>query len=103
MLYKVKAKYKEDNLREFFFELTDGTIENQKPDGPSISQAMKEAVITDPATNTVEWYETCFCPTPLAHEINTVYKHFLTDIETELIEERGDEFIGRNFWKRLQG
>ena len=103
MLYKVKAKYKEDNLREFFFELTDGTIEHQKPDGSSIVQAMKEAIITDPANNTVEWYEKCFCPTPLAHEIDTIYKHFLTNIETELIKERNEEFIGRSFWDRLEG
>lgn len=102
MLYKVSAKYKEDNLREFFFELTDGTIENQKPDGSSIVQAMKEAVITDGDNHIIEWFEKCFCPTPLAHEIDTIYKHFLTDITTELIKERGDEFVGSSFWERLK-
>ncbi len=29
----------------------------------------------------------CLCPTPLKHERATVYDHFLTDMETKVIDD----------------
>lgn len=43
MIYRVKAVYKEDKADEFFEELTDGTISNQRPDGGEIVSSMKRA------------------------------------------------------------
>ena len=35
----------------------------------------------------VRWSEQCFCPTPLAHERQTVYDRYFTDLKTEVIED----------------
>ncbi len=85
MIYSVKARYIEKKMGEFYKKLTDGTIQNQKPDGEEIVTAMKRAKITE--SNTIQWSEMCFCPTPLKHERETVYNHFLTDMETEIIDD----------------
>ncbi len=85
MIYTVKARYINEKMPEFFRKLTDGTIQNQKPDGEEIVTAMKRAKITE--SNTIQWSEMCFCPTPLKHERETVYDHFLTDMETEIIDD----------------
>ena len=62
MIYKVRAKIIEEKLDEFYERLTDGTIDNQLPDGGEIVSSMKGAVLTEPGL--IEWFETCFCPTP---------------------------------------
>ena len=72
-------------MGEFYQKLTDGTIENQKPDSQEIINSMKRAKITE--ANVIQWSETCFCPTPLKHERETVYDHFLTDMETQGIDD----------------
>ena len=79
MIYSVKARYIEKKIGEFYQKLTDGTIQNQKPDGEEIVAAMRRAKITE--SNIIQWSEMCFCPTPLKHERETVYDHFLTDME----------------------
>ena len=84
-IYSVKARYIEEKMNEFYQKLTDGTIQNQKPDGQEIINSMKRAKITD--QNTIQWYEMCFCAPPLKHERETVYDHFLTDMETSIIDE----------------
>jgi hypothetical protein len=66
VFYSVKAKYIEENLDKFYQKLTDGTIQNQKPDGYEIINSMKRAKITAPST--IQWSEICFCPIPLKHE-----------------------------------
>jgi hypothetical protein len=33
MIYSVKARFIEEKMGEFYRKLTDGTIQNQKPDG----------------------------------------------------------------------
>ncbi|MET0070958.1 MAG: hypothetical protein ABW096_13050 [Candidatus Thiodiazotropha sp.] len=71
----------------------------QKPDGAEILSSMKRARITAP--NTIEWFETCYCPTPLKHERETVYDNYLTDIETVLVEERV-EIEGDSFWSFME-
>ena len=95
MIYSVKARYIEKKMGEFYQKLTDGTIENQKPDGQEIINSMKRAKITE--ANVIQWSETCFCPTPLKHERETVYDHFLTDLETveidDYVEYEGESFM----------
>ena len=41
---------------------------------------MKRVVLTGPGV--AEWYETCFCPTPLNHERQTQYDFYFTDMTT---------------------
>ncbi len=69
MLYAVSARLVSKRARELHTRLTEGSIAAQRPDG------------------TVRWTETCFCPTPLRHERETVLDRYFTDIETELIDE----------------
>ncbi len=99
MIYKVSAKYKKEKAREFFAKLADGSISNQEPDGKEMVRSMRRAMITEPGI--IEWYEMCFCPTPLAHERETVYDHYLSDISTEIVEDYG-EVEGESFWSFLE-
>ncbi len=99
MIYSVKARFIEEKMGEFYRKLTDGTIQNQKPDGQEIVNSMKRAKITEP--NTIQWSEMCFCPTPLKHERETIYNHFLTDMETEIIDDYA-EFDGELFFEFLE-
>ncbi len=99
MIYSVKARFIEEKMGEFYRKLTDGTIQNQKPDGQEIVNSMKRAKITEP--NTIQWSEMCFCPSPLKHERETVYNHFLTDMETQIIDDYA-EFDGELFFEFLE-
>ena len=87
-IYSVKARYIEGKMKEFYQKLTDGTIENQKPDGQEIINSMKRARITKP--NVIQWSEMCFCSPPLKHERETAYNQFLENIETKVIDEYVD-------------
>lgn len=98
MIYKVRAKFKKEKTGEFFEKLTDGTVSSQKPDGQEIVASMHRAKITKPGT--VEWFEMCFCSSPLKHEKATVYDHYLFDITTELVDNYG-EVKGESFWSYL--
>jgi len=99
MKYRVKAKPIQEKLSDFYKALTDGSIENQRPDGSEIVAAMRRARVTGPGV--IEWYETCHCPTPLQHERETVYDQYLTDIETVLAEET-TVIAGESFWSILE-
>lgn len=99
MFYSVKAQYNEEKMGEFYQKLTDGTIQNQKPDGYEIVNSMKRAKITAPKI--IQWSEMCFCPTPLKHERQTIYDQFLTDFETKTIEDYV-EFDGESFFDLLE-
>ncbi len=99
MIYKVKAKYVKDKTDEFFQKLTDGTITGQQPDGEEIVASMGRAKMT--GDGVIEWFETCYCESPLKHERETVYDFYLSDIETELVEEKG-EITGDSFWDYLR-
>ena len=96
--YKVKARYNKEKGYEFFKKLTDGTITNQKPDGKEIISSMKRAKITEPGI--IEWFEVCYCKTPLKHERETVYDFYLLDMSTELVDDYGD-VKGESFWSYL--
>ncbi len=99
MIYKVKARFLEGKASEFYGKLTDGTISSQKPDGQEIVASMKRAKISEQGT--IEWYETCYCPTPLKHERETVYDQYFTDLTTENAKDyRVVE--GKPFWDFLK-
>jgi len=100
MYYAVTARFKPETAAELLGNLTDGTIENQQPDGKEIVASMQRAVIDEDGV--VRWSEKCYCPTPLQHERATVYDRFFTEIETEEIDDyvelEGEpflEFLGR--------
>ena len=87
-------------MKEFYQKLTDGTIQNQKPDGQEIVNSMKRAKVTEP--HVIQWSEMCFCSSPLKHERETVYDQFLTIIETKSIDEYV-EYEGELFMNFLAG
>src|SRR5215475_4381853 len=95
MIYKVKAKIVEDTIGEFYRKLADGTVAKQQPDGEEITASMKRAVLTAPGV--AEWYEKCFCPTPLYHERQTQYDFYFTDMTTREAEAYG-EIKGELLW-----
>lgn len=98
MLYRVRARIMEGKMSEFFNKLTDGTIAQQRPDGQEILASMQRARLTAPGV--IEWSETCYCPQPLAHERETIYNHFLSEIQTEEISSE-PEIRGASFWDYL--
>ncbi len=99
MHYAVKAHFDTESAGEFFRKLTDGTIQNQKPDGSEIVKSMHRAKIDE--SGVVRWSEVCYCPTPLQHERQTVYDHHFTELETEEIEDY-IEYEGQAFMEYLQ-
>ncbi len=99
MIYSIKAQYIEEKMGEFYQKLTDGTIQNQKPDGQEIVNSMKRAKITSPKM--IQWSEMCFCSPPLKHERETIYNHFLIDLETKIIDDYV-EFDGESFFDFLE-
>ena len=99
MLYRVKAKIDKMKMKDFFNVLTDGTVADQEADGAEIINAMQKAVMT--SSDTLEWYETCHCETPLKHERETVYDKYIQIVETELAEEE-KHIKGNSFWSCLE-
>jgi len=80
MYYLVTARLTPDTAAQFHRQLTDGTIAAQQPDGEEIVASMNRARLSDDGR--VRWSEVCYCATPLAHERQTVYDHFFTDLQT---------------------
>ena len=99
MYFAVKARFNDQTASEFFRKLTDGTIQNQKPDGNEIVKSMHRAKIDD--SGVVRWSEVCYCSSPLQHERQTVYDHHFTELETEEIEDY-IEYEGESFFEYLQ-
>ena len=95
MFYRVTARFKPDTAAELRRRLDDGSLAAQQPDGQEIVESLHRAVMTE--SGDVEWSETCYCPTPLAHERATVLNHHFDDIVTESIagyeEYEGTPFI----------
>ena len=98
MIYKVKARVIDETIGEFYCKLADGTVTKQRPDGEEIVASMKRAVLTGPGV--AEWYETCFCPTPLQHERQTQYDFYFTDMTTERAKGYG-EIQGTSLWSYM--
>jgi len=99
VLYHVKARPIPEKMSEFYTILTDGSVESQYPDGKELLASMRRAVMTGDAT--IEWYETCFCPTPLKHERATVLGKYFTDLITETINSP-PTINGKSFWEYLE-
>jgi hypothetical protein len=99
MEYRVKAKPIQEKLSAFYKVLTDGSVEHQSPDGYEIVASMRRAKVTSPGV--IEWYETCYCSTPLQHERDTVYDQYLTNIETVPAVDTS-EIAGESFWSILE-
>jgi len=99
MIYKVRARFNKSKAKEFYQKLTDGTIENQRPDGPEIVASMNRA--TTGSSGLVNWSELCYCPQPLRHERATVYDKYFSDLKTEQTENHvkveGASFINYLF------
>lgn len=100
MIYSIRARFIENQLKEFFHKLTDGTIENQKPDGTEIQSSMKRAKIIEPGI--IQWSEMCFCSPPLKHERQTVYDSVFSNMEITIIDDYV-EFEGESFFDYLKG
>ena len=84
MIYHVKAKFREETASELLSKLSDGTILDQRPDGPELVASMERAVVNN--SGKVEWSEMCFCPTPVWHERTTVLDGHFVQISTERID-----------------
>ena len=98
MHYTVKARLIPSRAAELYRKLTDGSIQSQKPDGNEIVASMQRARLGD--SGVVRWSEVCYCETPLAHERETVYDRFFTDVETEEVDDYV-EFDGQLFMDYL--
>jgi len=98
MIYKVQARLNHSKAKEFHESLTDGTIQQQRPDGPEMVDSMKRATIDDKGY--VNWTELCYCPTPLKNERATIYDKYFTGMETEPIENH-KTFEGKSFMEHL--
>ena len=100
MLYKISATFNQDNLKEFYTKLTDGTIASQDPDGKEILASMKRAKIID--IGLISWYERCFCAIPLQHERTTVYDHYFETFTPVLVDEVNEDIEGKSFWEYMK-
>ena len=49
----------------------------------------------------MEWTETCYCATPLAHERATVLDRFFQEVETEAVDSP-PPLAGESFWSYLE-
>ena len=99
MIYHVTARFRDETASEYLSKLSDGTISDQRPDGPELVASMERAVINQ--NGDVEWSETCFCPSPLLHERTTVLDHFFDGISTEPIESH-QAYAGKPFMDYLR-
>ncbi|MGI9354874.1 MAG: hypothetical protein ACR2PF_06905 [Rhizobiaceae bacterium] len=99
MIYHVRATFKDETAAAFLSKLSDGTIQNQRPDGPELIASMDRAVMNPEGQ--IEWTELCYCDPPLAHERATVLDLHFDDIESEPVEAYGMS-EGQPFMAHLQ-
>jgi len=98
MIYKVTAKFFDNKAKEFYQKLTDGSIQNQKPDGTEMVDSMHRASIEN--SGLIMWSELCYCNPPLAHEKSTVFDNYFTEISIKPIDGY-EEYEGDSFWDYL--
>ena len=98
MLYAVTARLAAEYSAQFHRKLTDGTIEAQRPDGAEIVASMERARIAPDGA--VRWTETCYCPSPLKHERETILDRYFSEIEAELVDAH-ESFDGEPLMERL--
>ncbi len=99
MIYKVRARFKTATAADFLEKLTDGTIQDQRPDGAEMVRSMNHAVVA--ADGSIEWSEKCYCGTPLAHERATVLDSYFEELSTDLIDDYRD-YEGKPFMAYLK-
>ena len=99
MIYHVRARLREDTAAAFLAKLTDGTIEDQRPDGRELVASMKRAVVSEDGL--IEWSELWYCDSPLAHERATVLDSHFDEISTEPIDAH-ESYSGRAFMDYLR-
>ncbi len=99
MIYRVRAQFRRDTAAAFLKKLTDGTVQQQTPDGPEIVASMNRAVLN--RAGEIEWSELCYCNAPLAHERATVLNAHFDDLSTEVVEEY-QQFEGAPFMEYLK-
>ena len=99
MIYHVQARFKPETAAQLLTKLTDGTVANQRPDGPELIASMNRAVVN--TEGRVEWSELCYCNPPLAHERETVLDLHFEDIRTEPTDEH-KSYEGRPFMEHLR-
>ncbi len=97
-IYRVTARLKADTAGNLRRKLDDGSIAAQQPDGQEMVDAFGRATVTK--SGDVRWSETCYCPTPLAHERATVLDRFFEDLTAEPIETY-QRYEGRPFLEYL--
>lgn len=100
MLYRVTARFRTETAARLCQRLDAGSIAAQQPDGREIIASLERAVVTD--AGNVRWTETCYCPTPLAHERSTVLDDHFTEIATEPIAQP-ESYDGQPFMEYLRG
>jgi hypothetical protein len=81
-LVKARPPANLDALRE---QLDSGAIEQMRPFGSELNQALRNARI-DPNGWAV-WEENCYCSPPLAQERAAVLDHYFTDLSTETLNK----------------
>ena len=99
MIYRVRARFKADTAAAFHKKLTDGSVQQQTPDGPEIVASMNRAMLN--GAGEIEWSEQCYCNPPLAHERATVLDTHFDDISTMAIEGY-QQYEGEPFMKYLK-
>ena len=87
-IYRVTARLKAETAGALRRKLDDGSIAAQPPDGQEMVDAFGRATVTE--SGDVRWSETCYCPTPLAHERATVLDRFFENLTTEPIGKSKD-------------
>ena len=98
MIYKVTARFIDSKATEFYQKLTDGSIQNQKPDGPEMVNSMHRASIQE--SGLMMWSELCYCDPPLAHERSTVLDSYFTDFATKHDEAKLIDIV-RKTWRKM--
>ena len=97
-IYRVTARFKTKTAEDLRRKLDDGSIAAQQPDGQEMVAAFGRATVTE--SGDVRWSETCYCPTPLAHERATVLDRFFENLTTAPIETH-QRYEGRPFLEYL--
>ena len=98
MIYRVRGRFRTDTAAAFLKKLTDGTVQQQTPDGPEIVASMNRAVLN--GDGEIEWSELCYCNPPLAHERATVLDAHFDDMSTKAIGDY-QQYEGEPFMKYL--
>ncbi len=83
MIYKVKARVIDETIGEFYRELADETVAEQRPDGEEIVASMKRAVLTGPGVRQDPvWLSGMRCVSALRHSIMSDGRNMTFTLQT---------------------